>query len=324
MKGNIRLLAKEAKCSPATVSRVLNDFPYVKPELRERVIAAAKKYHYTLSRNCYLVIIPASAYFLGYLGHILQKLFREAEARNYHLTITTEKDVKFTNGTYLFDGVIAVPSQKGLEGRWGQNEALPMVCFNSQGKADDNILRVSSDNRQGIFMALDHFKKYGHRKIAFVTPDNRPAKDTTDISERQSYYLEWMEQHNKGVDPVICTIPLNEEGSGGDQQLRDLIRKGVTAFLVPGEGCSPYIYSKLQQMDLKIPRDISIIGMEHHMLSFAFSPPETTIEQDWDLLVSAAFDTLEKIRNNLTAQDISIPYRLIERESVADLNHSAT
>ena len=322
MNGNIRLLAKEAGCSPATVSRVLNDFPYVKPELRERVIAAAKKYHYSLSRNCYLVIIPSSAYFLGYLGHILLILCREAEKRNYHLTITTEKDVPFTNGTYLFDGVIAVPSQNGLECRWGQNDALPMVCINSPGKSDDNILRVSSDNRQGIYLALNYFKKNGHRKIAFISPDNRLPKNTMDISERQLYYMEWMKHCNQGEEPIICTLSLEEGNIQKKTQLLDLINRGVTAFLVPGEGCSPYVYSWLQQIGIKIPEDISIIGMEHILLSFAFSPAETTLEQDWELLVSTAFDSLEKIRKSIPVQDVSIPFRLIERNSVADLTCS--
>ena len=44
MSSNVRALAKEVGCSPATVSRVLNDYPYVKPELRKRIIRAAQKH----------------------------------------------------------------------------------------------------------------------------------------------------------------------------------------------------------------------------------------------------------------------------------------
>jgi DNA-binding LacI/PurR family transcriptional regulator len=57
--------------------------------------------------------------------------------------------------------------------------------------------------------------------------------------------------------------------------------------------------------------------MEHEL--FSFSATETTIQQDWAQLIAAAFDTLEKIRKKIPVQDVSIPYCLIERGSVAAL-----
>ena len=322
MNCNIRFLAKEANCSPATVSRVLNNFPYVKPEIRSRVIAAAKKYNYSLSRNCFLVIIPNSANFLGYLGHILKHLLEEATRRNYHLTITSEENLSFSNGTFLYDGVISIPSTKGLERRWGENEVLPMICLNSQGKAEDNILCVSSDNRQGIFMALDHFKAYGHRNIAYVTIDNRTPENTTDIEERERFYKEWMKKYNPGIKPEILNISIDNINREHywNQNLQALLQKGITALLIPGESTSVYLYRWLNKMGLQIPQDVSVIGMEHEVLSSSMTPPETTIMQDWEKLASAAFDTLENMIKKSEIQHTVIPYKLINRNSVANLN----
>lgn len=320
MSCNVRLLAKEAGCSPATVSRVLNDFPYVKPELRKRVIRAAQKYNYSLYRNCFLVIIPENAYFCGYLGLMLQELQREAFRRNYHLSIATEQDLAFTSGAHLFDGVISLQGRIGLEKRWSTNEILPMVCINSIGKADDNILRVSSDNKQGIFLALDHLKSRGHRKIAFIAPDIRQPEDATDTQERQKFYRQWMQNNFPEVEPLISEFPFYEiEKKKRILILKKLIRQGITAFLAPGEGVCAPLYYHLNLLNVRIPEDISIVGMEHDHVSFALSPAETTIGQNWKKLAAGALDILEKIHSKSPVHDLSIPFLLYERVSVAYL-----
>lgn len=321
MSSNVRALAKEVGCSPATVSRVLNDYPYVKPELRKRIIRAAQKHNYSLYRNCFLVIIPENAFFSGYLGLILQELQIEASRRNYHLSIATEQDLAFTSGAHLFDGVISLQGRIGLEKRWSSNEVLPMVCINSIGKADDNILRVSSNNKQGIFLALDHLKANGHRRIAFIAPDIRQPEDATDTQERQKFYKQWMQKNCPEIEPLISAFPFSETGrSKRILMLKELIQQGITAFLVPGEGVSTPLYYHLNLLNIKIPEDISIVGMEHDHVSFALSPAETTIGQNWSKLAQGAFDVLEKIHSKAPVHDLSIPFLLNDRGSVRNLN----
>lgn len=321
MSCNIRELAKQAGVSPATVSRVLNDYPYVKPEVRKRVIAAAQKNNYSLYKNCYLVILPENANFGGYLGLILKALQKEAFQRNYHLSISTEQDLSYTSGAHLFDGVISLQVKTGLEKRWSMNEILPMVCVNSLGQKSSNILRVSSDNRQGIYLALDYLKSKGHSRIAFVATDSRLPEDSVDVQERQQFYRKWVQENFPGFKPVFCSLPTqNLCGRKAGSFLKELIRDGITALLVPGEGASALLYYHLNAQKIKVPRDLSIIGMEHKEISFALTPPETAIGQNWDLLAAGAFDTLEKIQQKIPVHDLSIPFQLFERKSVADLN----
>ena len=321
MSCNIRELAKLAGVSPATVSRVLNDYPYVKPEIRKRVISVAQKNGYSLYKNCFLVIIPENANFGGYLGLVLQELQKEASKRNYHLSISTEQDLSFTSGAHLFDGVISLQGRIGLEKRWSSNEILPMVCINSLGKKNDNILRVSSDNKQGITLALDYLKSKGHRQIAFIMMDCQKPEDSIDVQERQNVYKKWMKKNNPHIPNLICFLPTSDEtGKAKIQILKEIIQQGVTAFLAPGEGCSALLYHHLKTLNVRIPEDVSILGMEHNGVSFALSPAETTIGQNWEKIVSSAFDTLEKIQQKLPVQDLSIPFQFNERNSVADLS----
>lgn len=313
MVSNVRILAKEAGCSPATVSRVLNDFPYVKRELRERVIEAARKLNYSLNRNCFLAVIPDGANFCGYLGHILSSLLQEASRRDLHVNVVTEKDLFHAGGTCLYDGIISLLGKTGLEKKWGADQVLPMVCVNSAGQRKDNILRVSSDNRQGIFLALDYLKRRGHRKIAFVNPDLRSPQESTDMGERQLFYSEWIRDNVPGFQPEISDFPFFKAPS----PFNELVRKGITAILVPGEGIASEIFYELEHAGIRIPKDLSVITMEHDLVSHALVPAATTIGQDWNQLAWNTFDILEKIRKNRPVQDRSIPFLFKERQSVA-------
>lgn len=311
---NIRLLAKEANCSPATVSRVLNDFPYVKPELRQKVLAAAQKLNYSLQKNCFLIIIPENPNFCGYLGLILNALQKEASNRNYHLTIMKETDLSSGGGAYLFDGCIAATYKRGLEKRWSKDYIMPMVSLNSYGQRSDNILEVSSDNKQGIYTAMQYFRQNNHKNIAMINLDTRLQNEARDIEERNKFYIEYMQEYLPETVPEIFNT------SAGEYEIyHEIIKKGFTALMIPGEGCLPVIYHDLHQTGIKIPEDLSIITMSHDFFSGALVPEPTAISQNYSKLAEYAFDTLENIRHKKSVQNKKVPYSFIPGKSVKTL-----
>lgn len=87
VSATIRKIAAAAGVSPATVSRVLNNYPYIKPKVRSLVISTARRMHYTLFTGCIALIIPDHANFSGYLGLILAALRKEAYQRRYAVEI---------------------------------------------------------------------------------------------------------------------------------------------------------------------------------------------------------------------------------------------
>ena len=170
-------------------------------------------------------------------------------------------------------------------------------------------------------MALDYLKSKGHRQIAFIMMDCKQPEDSIDVQERQTVYKKWMQKHNPDIQNIICSLPTPDDTDKSKIQiLKKVIQQGITAFLAPGEGGSALLYHHLKELNVKVPDDVSILGMEHNGISFALSPAETTIGQNWKEIVSSAFDTLEKIQQKLPVQDLSIPFRLNERNSVADIN----
>jgi len=74
-------------------------------------------------------------------------------------------------------------------------------------------------------------------------------------------------------------------------------------------------------MNLKIPDDISIIGMENPKVSQFLNPPHTSIYQPLDKLANQAMGLLMRLINNgkTEPEQVVIPNELIERESVREI-----
>ena len=206
-----------------------------------------------------------------------------------------------------------LPFRIGFEKRWGAAEALPMVCINSQGRPGDNILRVSSNNRQGVTLALEHFKSKGHKRIVFINMGIHHPLNSTDTLERQTAYTQWMQTNFPGVPPEIICI--NDENF----QFRPLLDRGVTAVFTPGEGATAELLRIAREENIRIPEDLSFIGMESeytHSPSF-FSTGITTIGQNWSLIAAAVYDLLGELISKQPASDQFIDFEFNDRSSVA-------
>ena len=76
-------------------------------------------------------------------------------------------------------------------------------------------------------------------------------------------------------------------------------------------------YRALGEAGLRIPDDISIVGFDDIEEAVDFSPPLTTIAQDWDLLGKEVLRVASESLAGAPPQSVLLPTRLVERQSVA-------
>ena len=67
---------------------------------------------------------------------------------------------------------------------------------------------------------------------------------------------------------------------------------------------------------MRIPENISLMGMEDRELNSAFEPPITAVGQDFAGLAKAAVEELVRAMNSLPTKNVRVPCILFERESV--------
>ncbi|TPX00543.1 LacI family transcriptional regulator, partial [Schumannella luteola] len=72
----------------------------------------------------------------------------------------------------------------------------------------------------------------------------------------------------------------------------------------------------LGEAGLRIPHDISIVGFDDIEEAVDFSPPLTTIAQDWDLLGREVLRVASESLAGAPPQAVLLPTRLVERDSV--------
>ena len=76
-------------------------------------------------------------------------------------------------------------------------------------------------------------------------------------------------------------------------------------------------YRALGEVGLRIPDDVSIVGFDDIEEAVDFSPPLTTIAQDWDLLGREVLRVASESLAGAPPQSVLLPTRLVVRESVA-------
>lgn len=311
MKATIRSIAREANVSPATVSRVLGGSTQVTPHMRSHVLNIARKlgYHSAGIRN--VALIAGESFYSGYDALLLQALREELRHRNYRAVLVTTSDLGALDDCVIA-GAISIAYQDGREKLWIRNRALPMICINATGYHLDGIYKVYSDEQQGIELALEHFRKFGHRNLGLITySSNLPGPPGNSLRiEAFHRYLEKRNCIGTAVNMIDCNRAIDA--------VRKLLDSGVTAILAAGENVGLPVAHALNLFRIRIPEDVSLISMESRRISEYLTPPHTTIEQRMDLLASAAVSLLEKQWNGeQNLADVAINYCLRSRDSVA-------
>ena len=180
---SIRDIAKAAKVSVSTVSRVLNDSGYVKSSTRKAVLDAIYKMNYypnAIARsmvkkqsNVIGLLVPyiRAPFFAGLVASVEKK----AGELGYtimlcHTNEDVEKEKEYLNilAERRVDGMIILPVSKEWKHIYAMNKVFPLVLA-SRRCPDGKISCVRADDILGSFQIIDHLLKTGRRKIYYVT-----------------------------------------------------------------------------------------------------------------------------------------------------------
>lgn len=310
----VRRIAAECGFSPATVSRVLNRYPHVRPEVRNRVMRAARKLGYVSGQRNYAIVIPAAPHFSCYTGMMLSAILKMFAAHGCHAEMIEPSSIHLL-AEYALSGAISMINDDGLEKEWAALQRLPLVCLNTRPRHIDNIYTVLADDRQGIFLALDYLKAHGHRKIAYLYFDIQlEERSNWNFRNRLAAYREWMYRNCTGIEPPVINGSSGQDWTSGPEI-------GIcTAVLAVGENAGLWAASDLLRSGRRIPEDVSLLTFENPATSEFASPPQTTIAQNLGKMAQCALDLLEKqIAGEDASGDLLIEYTLQERRSVRSL-----
>lgn len=331
-------VAKLAGVSRATVSRVINNRPNVRPEVREKVWQAVRDSSYrphavarslvTRRTGIVGVVIPETVSTL-FADPFFPLLLRGAtQACNTHqrqLMLVLLSDPTGEHEMYqrvlrngYLDGVIVASATIG-------DPLVPLMLrdgipFVSVGRhPDQRVHIVDVDNVGGGRAAVEHLIRLGHRRIATIAG----PRDMTSGQDRLEGYRQALRAHRIPLDEQLIFYGDYTE-AGGMLAMQRLLPTNPTAVFVASDTMAVGALKWLHQAGQRVPEDIALVGFDDIPIASAIAPPLTTVRQPIVRLAALAIEALVGILEDEPAaqsppQRIVLPTELVVRESCGAL-----
>jgi DNA-binding LacI/PurR family transcriptional regulator len=325
-------VAKLAKVSFMTVSRVINEKENVKEETRLRVLKAIEELGYypnaaarALNNNKtdgIGIVIPHAEFMTvaPYFLDLITSLERHIDEAGYHLVFKLPSSLKSTaDYTQLYlerkvDGIIVLaPSvDQWLLQKLSTDNVPSVVVYGRDDELDINY--IDANNHKGAKEAVSYLMSLGHKRIGMVTGS------TTLICgrDRINGYLEAHEENNVPVDKRLIFYGDWHPSSGQRAFSYFLgLKEQPTAIFCANDHMALGIMRSAITNGLKLPRDLSIFGYNNITYSGFLTPPLSTMKQPLDEIGEKAVDILVKTIEDPTREKekIMMDTEFIKRES---------
>jgi len=284
-------IAREVGVSYSTVSRVINDYPYVHPETREKVLAAIARLGYIANQQARSLaggrsrVIGLLVPELGntYIGMIMRGIDAELAAAQYDLMLYTTHHRQMKESRYvaaltrgMTDGLLLlVPRNSEAYVESLYQSRFPYVVIDHQG-FDDYSPAVVGTNWQGAFDATEYLLSLGHRRIAHIAGDQRLSAGI----DRLSGYRAALEKHGVPFDSNLVREGFFDEVESCEAA-RVLLDRAVrpTAIFAANDAGAFAAMDVIRGQGLRVPEDISVIGFDDIPEAAHVHPALTTIRQ---------------------------------------------
>lgn len=310
-------LAEKTGVSVGTVSRVLNNRQGVAPDTRKIVLEAARtaKFKPRMSgRQTTVAVVSDRVQYVtfgGYLSWLITYVVDALVTHDIAVELYTEHNIH-SLGQRLVDGVLAFTWDYSTEVKIRNLRDVPVVFIN---RADlPEYSSVVSNHYQSGFLATEHLLDCGHKRIAFISEGH-----VWGDKERIQAYQDSLAKREIEAEESLIAVSQHRPLYG---LLQKLMEQKPTAIFLAGEDIaleSTYILENV--LGLRIPEDISIVGMECPKVSQFLNPPHTAVYQPVPQLASRAMELLTRMIHgqDMTPQTVVLDCDLIVRESVKQI-----
>jgi LacI family transcriptional regulator len=287
-------IAKQAGVSRSTVSRVVNDHPNVREEVRKRVWevirstgyhpnAAARTLASQRSRMIGLVLPRSvSSFFTDpYFPRLTQGIAQACNQYDYTLGLflvgTKEDEEKIfprVSRRGLLDGILVQSGQIGdqLIDRL-VNSNIPLVIVGRPFHSND-VSYIDVDNVNATYHAVGHLIRLGYKRIGTIAG---PANSTVGL-DRKEGYLKALAEQGWNVDESLVAEGDFTEASGY-HAMRQLLAANPDAVFAASDTMAIGAMRAVRDAGLSVPDDIAFVGFDDLPIAKLSDCPLTTVHQ---------------------------------------------
>jgi LacI family transcriptional regulator len=312
-------VAKIAGVSQSTVSRVLNDYPYIKKNTRDKVLAVIDELGFTRDEIARSLVEKRTKSIGLIIGSISNPFFAEtaeaiierAQELKYDVIVynTGHKDENLEQAINLLigkrvEGIILTSVSKNYTEKIKKlhDNGFPVLLYNSFLNIKD-VNFIVMDNKKGARLAVQHLIKLGHKKIAKISG---PSKYLATYERTVGYKEELMENGYEIDEGLI----FNSEFSYDKiySFTKKLLKKKdrPTAIIAASDQMALAVLDAASSLNLKIPADLSVVGFDNIRLSANEFIGLTTVSQQMDQMSLTALEKLISLIENKETSSSSI------------------
>lgn len=321
-------VANRAGVSPATVSRVLNNKThYISDETRKCVLDAVKELRYYKNVHARRLATGQSDLFGLVISEIANPYFPEVIRGFQAAAWDRGLDVLLLNTEYdpgrmqsvirkLVEsdvgGVAIMTSSIDDSVTSPLTEAGIGVVFCNLCKPHKLTSNIIIDYRYGVLQAIEHVAALGHRRAAVISG---PETNGTAMNIRQAL-IAGLKQRGMAPYPIAsCDYRVD----AGASAVHDILSVSdvPTVIFCGSDLIAMGAMSELERAGVRVPEDVSVVGIDDISYAFLARPPLTTIRVPRERLGTMAFNALDKmlkLKRKLGAE-YGLPTELVVRAS---------
>jgi DNA-binding LacI/PurR family transcriptional regulator len=284
-------VARMAGVSHQTVSRVLNNHPSVRSSTRQRVLQAIDQLGYrpnlaaralVTGRSATLGLVTLDTTLFGPVA-TLYGIERAARDAGYYVSVVSLRSIeRHSLGEALqrlaaqaVAGVVIIaPLASAGSALTGLPKGLPLVVV--EGDPGAQLAVVTVDQRVGARLATEHLLGLGHRTVFHVSG----PEEWTEARERVTGWRSALEQARLPVPPLIAGDWTARSGYEAGRLLA--AEPEASAVFVANDHMALGVLRAMSECGRKVPEQVSIVGFDDIAEAEYFTPPLTTVHQDFD------------------------------------------
>lgn len=328
-------IAREAKTSIATVSRVMNDLPGCSEETRKRVLKIADDLGYETNAiakslvkkrtNTIGVIFPDISSQIT--NQLLNGIDSIANKRDTSIIVSytysnLDRTMKYlrTMTEKRVDGLIFSSDFFREEYHdYLKKNNIPYVLLSTKS-TKYQLPYVMIDDHLAAYSATRYLIEKGHKNIGMISG---PKADPIAGFPRINGYKQALKDYlgHESIPRIVSGESF--EFKDGALVFQELYQKypEITAIFAGGDELAVGAMNQAQKNGLSIPKDLSFVGFDNIILSEMIYPPLTTVSQPFYDMGSAATKMLFQLidDNELLSSQVILPFEICERSSVRSL-----
>lgn len=298
-------VAQRAGVSAATVSRVLNNTHYIADDTRKRVLDVVKDLNYFKNVHARRLATGRSDLLGLVISEISNPFFPEVIRGFQAAAWDSGLDVLLLNTEYSAErvksvirklvesdvrGVAILTSSLDSGATADLIDAGIGVVFCNLCKAARLVSNILIDYSRGISQAIEHVVSLGHRRAGVIAG---PEGNGTASNIKQALVTGLK---NRGLKP-FPVVSCNYRVDAGASAVQNILAAThiPTIVFCGSDLIAMGAMNALQEAGVRVPEDISIVGIDNLPFAFLTRPPLTTVSVPREALGAKAFQALDKM-----------------------------